>query len=380
MKRLVLLITVVAAMTFASCTKKSPVEGSNTVVIPPSNDTVEPGPGGDTLNPVHLRGLFIANEGTFTYANSSLSYYDMETNAVQNNIFFIANGSPIGDVCQSLTKYDGSLYLVVNNSKYIYKVDAGSIQYQAKIEGFTSPRYMLCVGDDKAYVSDLESTGIWILNLNSLTKTFLETGNTTEGMVKIDDEVFVANWSNYYPSLNGITTSNKTIQVIDCVADTLKCEIEVAQEPNSMVVDKYNHIWVSCSGSYVDGNQDPALICIDAATKTVIKRFDFTPGVDYPSGLAIDGAGENVFFMNGGMSMLSVYKMSVDATELPDTPFISSNSKVFYNIKVNPENGDIYITDAKNYVQNGDLLRYSADGTLLGTFSLGIIPSYMLFN
>ena len=238
---------------------------------------------------------------------------------------------------------------------------------------------MLPVDDNKAYVSDLESKGLWIMNLTTSHISFLETGNTTEGMVKVGDEVFVANWSNYYPSQIGEITSNKTVQVIDCVNDTLVAEIEVAQEPNAIVVDKNNHIWVSCSGSY-NAIMDPALICIDPATRTVIKRFDFTPGVDYPSGLAVDETGENIYFMNGGFGTLNIYKMSIDATELPEIPFIASEGKLFYNMKVNPENGDLYVTDAKNYVQNGDLLRYSSDGTLLGTYEMGIIPSYMLFN
>ena len=321
------------------------------------------------------KGLFILNEGTFTYANSSLSFYDFDKNEVTNNMFFRVNDAPIGDVGQSLASVDGSLYIVVNNSKYIYKVDAQTIVYQAKIEGFSSPRYMLPVSSDKAYVSDLVGTGLWILNLNTLEKSYIETGNTTEAMVKVGDEVFVSNWSNYYT--NG-TTSNKTVQVIDCVNDTLVDEIEVAQEPNSMVVDKNNHIWVSCSGGYMPPC-DPSIICIDAATHQVIRRFDLAEG-SYPSYVAIDGAGENIFFLNGGYGTLDIYKMSVDATELPETPFITSDGKLFYNLKVNPANGDIYVTDAKNYVQNGDLVRYSSDGTLIATFELGIIPSYMLFN
>ena len=356
MKRRILLLGFAIAIALVSCKKDDPV----TPYVPP-------------INPV--TGMFILNEGTFTYANSSLSYYNMEDNTVDNNVFFRVNNAPIGDVGQSLAKVDNDLFIVVNNSKYIYKVDAKTIVYKAKIEGFTSPRYMLPVSNDKAYVSDLVSRGLWLLNLNTLEKSFLETGNTTEAMVKVGDEVFVSNWSNYYT--NG-ETSNKTVQVIDCVNDTLVAEIEVAKEPNAMVVDKYNHIWVSCSGDYMPPCE-PAIICIDAATHQVIKRFDLAEG-SYPSGMAIDGAGENVFFMNGGYGTLNVYKMSVDATEIPDTPFITSNSKVFYGMKVNPQNGDIYLTDAKNYVVNGDLLRYSADGTLIGTFELGIIPSYMLFN
>lgn len=354
MKRTILILSLIIAITFAACKKK---------------ETPQPTP-----QPAD-RGLFILNEGTFTYANSSLSYYDFATNTVENNLFFRVNNAPIGDVGQSLALIGSDLYIVVNNSKYIYKVDAKTIVYKAKIEGFTSPRYMLQVSADKAYVTDLVSTGFWVLNLNTLEKTFVETGNTTEAIVKVGNEVFMSNWSNYYTTTE---TSNHSIQVIDCENDALVETIDVAQEPNSMVVDKHNHIWVSCSGGYMPP-QDPAIICIDAATHQIIKRFDLAEG-SYPSGLTIDGAGENIFFMNGGYGTLNIYKMSVDASEIPETPFVTSGGKVFYNLKVDPANGDLYVTDAKNYVVNGDLIHYSADGTLLGTYELGLIPSYMLFN
>ena len=38
------------------------------------------------------------------------------------------------------------------------------------------------------------------------------------------------------------------------------------------------------------------------------------------------------------------------------------NIKIPYGIQVNPYNGDIYITDAKNYVSSGQLHCYSRDG------------------
>ena len=47
---------------------------------------------------------------------------------------------------------------------------------------------------------------------------------------------------------------------------------------------------------------------------------------------------------------------------------------------VDPKTGDIYVTDAKNYVMNGMVYRYSNDGVLLNSFEAGIIPSAMLFK
>ncbi|MCQ2316756.1 MAG: SMP-30/gluconolactonase/LRE family protein [Bacteroidales bacterium] len=323
------------------------------------------------------KGVYILNEGTFTYANSSLSYYDKEADTVGNNLFFKTNGSPIGDVGQSLALYDGSLYIVVNGSKYIYKVDAETLKFQAKLEGFASPRNIHVLENGLAYVSDLQKDGLWLIDLNTMEhRQFIETGNSTEAMVRVGDELFVSNWSNYYVP----NSSNKSVQVIDMKTNTLVETIDVPQEPNAMVVDKNDNIWVLCSGGYNPGEQEPALVCVDAAKRQIVKRFDFNAGIDYPDGLAIDGAGENLYYLNGGYNNLNVYKMSVDAAQVPDNPFIAAEGCVFYNVAVDPENGDVYVTNAKNYVQNGDVERFTKDGELLSKFTVGIVPCYMLFN
>ena len=69
------------------------------------------------------KGLFILNEGTFTYANSSLTFYDPETDTVENNLFYKVNLAPLGDVANSMAIDENGMYIVVNNSKYVYKVD-----------------------------------------------------------------------------------------------------------------------------------------------------------------------------------------------------------------------------------------------------------------
>lgn len=321
------------------------------------------------------KGLFVLNEGNFTYASSSLTFYHPDEDTVANHLFYRVNNVPIGDVGQSLTLLNNSLYIIVNNSNYIYKVNAQTIEYQAKLSAFYSPRHMLPVSNEKAYVSDLEGTGLWIINPSTMQHTgFIETGKSTEKMIKFENEVFITNWSNYYQT----NTLNNTVQVIDINNDSLVDTILVSKEPNSIVIDKNNNLWVLCGGGY-SGVKEPALFCINPRTRQIIKKFDFDNIRDYPSSLVIDNYGENLYFFNTGINQLDLFKMSINDDVLPTEAFIEAGSRMFYNVAISPDN-ELYITDVKNYVQNGEVFRYSSEGKLISSFSAGITPGFILFN
>lgn len=341
--------------------------------------------GDDPKNPQEksiAKGLFVLNEGNYTNASSSLTFYDPEADTVENNLFYRVNLSPLGDVANSMMIDETGMYIVVNNSKYIYKVNPETMKYKAKLDGLTSPRHIISINKNKAYVSDQISAGLWVINPETMQKTgFVELGNTTEKIVRVGNEIVVTNWSNFYQP----ETSNSTIQFVNIETDELVATMDVAPEPNSIVLDKNNNIWVLCSGGYA-APCEPALFCINPATRQVIKRFDFSEG-DYPSSLTIDNDKETLYFLGGGLGSLDLYKMSIDDEMLPIEEFISSQQSavssqqlVFYSVAVDPENGDIYITDVKNYMQNGDVLRFTSEGEYVTKFSAGMVPGTMMFN
>ena len=57
----------------------------------------------------------------------------------------------------------------------------------------------------------------------------------------------------------------------------------------------------------------------------------------------------------------------------------NSSSRVFSNVVIS-EDGDIYLTDVKNYVQNGEVVRYTSNGEFVTSFEAGIVPGAMMFN
>lgn len=326
------------------------------------------------------KGVFVINEGNFTYANSSLTFYDPVMDTVANNLFYRVNGAPIGDVGQSLCLLNGKLYIVVNNSNYIYKVDANTIVCDTTqpymITDFVQPRYMLPVAYNKAYVSDLACTELWIVNPQDMTHTgTISMGKATETMVQVGQELYVTNWSKVY-----VDMENNTVQVVDVNNDVKIAEITVGKEPNSMVVDKNGKVWVLCEGALWDAEPgQPELWKIDPMTKqaSCVVAFD-EPALN----LAIDPSGSYLYYVRGGDWTVGgdLHRVSIDTPTVEDDFVIPSDGRMFYKVFVNPNNGDIYLSDSKNYTTNGTVYRYSFDGVQLGSFDAGICPGFMLFN
>lgn len=312
------------------------------------------------------RGLFILNEGHFMYGDASLSYYDTERRAVENEVFARANAQKLGDVAQSMVIRDGIGWVVVNNSGVIFAIDANTFREVGRVKGFTSPRYIHFVSDEKAYVTQIWDPRICIVDPSSFSVTgYIETdmdydSGSTEQMVGFGDFVFTNCWS-YQNRILKIDT--RTDEVVD--------ELVVGIQPASLVLDCNGKLWTVTDGGYEGspyGYEAPSLWRIDAETFKVERRFDFRKG-EHPSELQLNGAGDTLYWIND-----DIWRMEVSADNLPVRPFIEYSGTLYYGLTVNPVNGDVYVADAIDYDQNGTVLRYSPDGELTDSFTVGITP------
>ncbi len=315
-------------------------------------------------------GVFVINEGNFTYGNASLSFIDFNGDSISNNVFYGANKIPLGDVAQSGEIIDDKLFIVVNNSGKIWVVNRRSIEILKEIPGFTSPRYILQVGDSKAYVSDLYSPYITILDLDKLEKAgTVFVGASTEQMVEYQGFVYVCNWSY-----------GRKIYKISVTEDKVVDSLQVAYQPNSLRIDKYGRLWVLSDGGNLPDtaqNEFPALTRINLQNFEIDTVFYFASKSVSPVRLCIDPAGENLFFLvsswNNNVENGGVFRMRITDTALPQNPLIPQNGRLFYSLAI-AEDGKIFVSDAKDYLQNGDVLLFDSSGSLINVFQAGIIP------
>lgn len=322
-------------------------------------------------------GVFILNEGNYTYGNASLSFYDAGTKEISNQVYYKANGFPIGDVLQSMVLKDTLAFLVVNNSGKILVIDSRTFKYVASITGFTSPREILLIDNEKAYVSDLYNNSLSVVDLRNYKITsHIPLKKSSESMVKFGKYVFVGNWSK-----------QKSIQRIDASADVLVDSLVVTLQPNSMVLDKNDKLWVLSDGglsSFPGGKAKACLTRINPASFTIEKEFLFPDLNSAPTRLCVNQTKDTLFFLNGswGSSINNggVYRMPVNDELLPSFPFIPENGRLFFGLGVDPVDYNIYVTDAVDYNQAGWVYRYSGSAAIVDSFKTDIIPSGFCFK
>ncbi|WMJ74421.1 hypothetical protein RCC89_14785 [Cytophagaceae bacterium ABcell3] len=309
-----------------------------------------------------LGGMFITNEGNFGWGNASISYYDFEEEKVTEDIYKAANDRPLGDVCQSMTIKDGKGYIVVNNSNKVEVVDIVSFKSLGAISGLSSPRYLLPINSKKAYISDLYSNAVTVVDLSSKSKTKeISCPGWTEQMALVNSKAFVTNIRKEY------------VYVINTEEDKITDSIKVGFAPNSIVEDKNGKLWVLSSGSR-ENNIPASLSKVNPQTLKVENKITFQQTTQGANKLTINGSLDTLYFLSRG-----VYQMPIQQEAIPASPIIKQGSAILYGLGVHPKNGNIYVSDAIDYTQKGMVYCHKNDGTLLESFNAGIIPGGFYF-
>lgn len=322
--------------------------------LPPDDPPLPP--------PTQGMTVLVVNEGNFQWGNAGITLYDLETGTHRQDVFSEVNNRPLGDVAQSISLCNGLLYIPVNNSNKTEVLYASDFSSAGVINGLTSPRYFMPAGTSKAYITDLYSNGISVVDLSSLSQTGrIPCRGSTEEMLSDDGIIWVTNTRTSY------------IYKINTTTDQITDSILVWTGGNSMVRDCNGRLWVMCSGDKAT-SVNGKLCCVDPGSGLCVSSFDLGAPRDIWDKVKINRSLDTLYFMND-----DIFRMPVNAASLPTEPFIQRNGKNFHSIAVHPASGNIFVSDAVDYVQNGTVYYYNPSGGLLGSFGAGIIPGEISF-
>jgi hypothetical protein len=332
----------------------------------------DPDPGDTTKPPLTFKkGVFVINEGNYNWGNASVTFIDDSSSAVVQDIFEKANSRNLGDVAESMKIVNNLGYLVVNNSNRIEVVSLKDFKVVTSITGLYYPRFLEVIDSTKAYVTNLKRN-VSVIDLKTNTvKGTIKTSTWTESLLRYGQFMLVTSIGTFSePSAN----RQPHIFIIDTRSDLIVDSIQTGKEPVGIVIDRKDKVWVLCSGGY-DNYEAASLLRINPELRIVEKVFTFPNPKETPSKLCINHSGDTLYFLKNG-----VYQMPVNAAGIPESALIPSNGRLLYGLNLHPVSGHIYVSDAKDYVQNGTVYRYTVKGALLNQYPVGRIPGSFCFS
>ena len=324
-------------------------------------------------------GVYVLCEGPYGIANNStITYYDIATKAVTQDIFKQKNGIALGSNANDLKQYGSKMYCVVTGTtveakdSYVEVIDIASgksikrIPFYDANKGFM-PRYIQ-FNKNKAYVSSYDGF-ISKIDTAALTiETRVKAGEALEEVAIVNNKLYVTN-SDFPPYSNLLNTS---VSVIDLNTFTKLADILSGLNPARISAVNSGDLFTVARGNY--GDIKPAIGRISSVTdkQSEIKNAD----VSY---LKIFGS---LGFVIGDWNDQFIRTLDL-TTGLPGKDFITDGTKVVtpYSITVDFFNSNVFVADVNNYSKTeGKILAFNGSGKLQYSFVTGSIPQTAVFN
>jgi hypothetical protein len=330
----------------------------------------------ETESGAFSEGIYVVNEGNFNQGNSSISFVNENLSKVENDVFHSVNSTDLGDQAQSIGFSEDNAYIVVTASNKIEVVDKNTMERKVSIaSGLENPRYFEAINNNTGLVScwgdtqDETDDYLAIVNLNNNTVTGqIQVALGPEKMVKNNRYLFIAH--------KGAWGTNNKVSVYDLVLKQITNIITVGNRPNSMVITD-DYLWVLCAGEpYWTGNETAGqLYKININNGFDIEQvYDFDT-TEHPNFLCSD-ADKLFYYLNG-----KIYTVNTTGTSITPIELFTYQSNYYGAYNMEAYNGKLYITDAADYTQEGEISCYkTTDGSEIARKTVGIIPGDIGFN
>jgi DNA-binding beta-propeller fold protein YncE len=329
----------------------------------------------EDLGPVPLvtQGVYVLSEGVAGQNNSTLTYFVPDSNKVSQDVFQTANGRPVGDAARQMVVSGSFAYLLVSGSKKIEVMRTSDNVSIATISLKPGQNpFSLTVDGNYAYVTNCDAPGsltVIDLTANRVQRDSIIVGFYPEGLTTSAGQVFVCNADK---------GSGRTVSVIDEGTGRLLRNIVVSDGPSCADVAPDGSVWILCTGS-VGGSggsntETPGnLFVIDPIYDIVVDSI-FVGG--HPSGMTISLDGF-VYVVEGNR----ILKYNGLTYQLVTSGFVvGSPTSNFDAIAVDDYTNLVYVADAKDFVQSGEVRIYTADSFLQGRFDTGVAPVSIAFK
>ena len=380
-KRISVILTLFIIFTFVSCREDE-------LVVPTEYDLL---PFETNIN-ANPQGMYLLNEGNMGSNKATIDFVDFKNAYYVRNMYAERNPTVIkelGDVGNDIQIYGNKIYAVINCSHKVEVMDAQTLVRIGQVD-IPNCRY---IKFDKgyAYISayvgpvaidpDAQLGAVYKVDTGTLEiKGKCTVGYQPDELEILGDYIYVANSGGYR-----VPKYDYTVSVVEMFGMTQVEKIPVGINLHRIRADKYGKLWVTSRGNY--GSIHSKLYVLEQENR-FSRKMVVTDTLDIPcSEMCIQG--DSLYFYSvewnnqAETNMITYGIIDITTKQLISDHFITDGTEldieIPYGIKINPSNGDIYITDAKNYVSSGALHCYNKYGKKKWSVRTGDIPAHMTF-
>ena len=337
-------------------------------------------------------GMYLLNEANMGSNKSSIDYVDFRNAYYVRNIYAERNPEVVkelGDVGNDIQIYGNKLYAVINCSHKVEVMDVRTCKRIGQVD-IPNCRYIR-FAKGKAYVSayvgpvaidpNAQLGAVYEVDTASLAVTREVTvGYQPDELEVLGEYLYVANSGGYRAP-----DYDSTVSVVEIYGMKQIQKIPVGINLHRIRKDRYGKLWVTSRGDY---NTIPSrLYVLDRKDKNS-KEMVVKDTLDIPcSEMYIQG--DSLYFYSvewnkqTERNTVTYGIIDVRTGQLVTDHFITDGTEqdivIPYGICVHPTTGDIYVTDAKNYVSSGVLHCYDRHGKKKWSVRTGDIPAHMAF-
>lgn len=337
-------------------------------------------------------GMYLLNEANMGSNKSSIDYVDFRNAYYVRNIYAERNPEVVkelGDVGNDIQIYGNKLYAVINCSHKVEVMDVRTCKRIGQVD-IPNCRYIR-FAKGKAYVSayvgpvaidpNAQLGAVYEVDTASLAVTRKVTvGYQPDELEVLGEYLYVANSGGYRAP-----DYDSTVSVVEIYGMKQIQKIPVGINLHRIRKDRYGKLWVTSRGDY---NTIPSrLYVLDRKDKNS-KEIVVKDTLDIPcSEMYIQG--DSLYFYSvewnkqTERNTVTYGIIDVRTGQLVTDHFITDGTEqdivIPYGICVHPTTGDIYVTDAKNYVSSGVLHCYDRHGKKKWSVRTGDIPAHMAF-
>lgn len=319
--------------------------------------------------------LLIGNEGNFNWGVGTLSLYDTSNAVVISNVYQCQNGEPAGNVIHSLYQQDNEVFVVVNNTRKVEVLNSETLKRKRTITGLNSPRYIISALN-KLFISDLYNNKISVLGSNATQpERFIPVFGWVEKLFAVTQNKLIA-VRTYRMGFTSFAPS--AILIIDSETEEITDSIRI---PNAITDAHLEGNFMLLTTTDYNSTTNDSLLVLDVKAKQIITRASLSGTKGRVGRITYSVKDKALYYVKYDVNKIAWDAENPFVIGQPQIALAKSQGQELYALGLpNSTSNQLYISDAKNYTANGEVLIFDLEQQkVIKNIPAGIIPSSFLW-